>query len=140
MNEVQLGLRGRGPLSWHLLIKDCLVLFATFGARTRGIIAAQLLISFIHLVEEGHDIIIGNSLISVGVVVEVFSCAELRINLLELLCDGLEQIREPVVFLKSLVSTPQLPPVCFFLDPREVDFIEIKCGSSVARVTGTLCA
>ena len=107
-------------------------------ACTSCFLAAQLLISFIHFVKEGQNIIIGSSFISRGIVVEVRCCAELRVNLLELLLNGFEKIREPVVFLEGLVSTSQFPPICFFLDPREVDFVEIKCGSFSARVTSAL--
>ena len=131
-------MRWCSPLTWHtkyLLIKDCLVLSAGI-TWTGSFLAAQLLISFIHFVKEGQYIIIGNSLIRGGVVVEVSGSSELRVDLLELLLDGFEQVREPVVFLEGLVSTSQFPPICFFLDPRKVNLIEIKCGSFGTRVAG----
>ena len=137
--EVQLGLGGLGSPPRHFLIKDRLVLLANIGSLAGGaFVTAQLLISFIHLVEEGQDVVIRKSLISRRVVVEVVGGSELRVYLLELLRDGLEQIREPVVFLESLVGTPQLPPVRLFFDPREVNFKEIERGFPVARVTTRL--
>lgn len=114
--------------SIFLLLEDCLRRLNAF------IITSDLLVCLVHLCEEGIHVFVGVDFILHRVLIEVLWQRELGVDYSQSFLDCSKQVGVALVFDKSIVCALKLFLVLLFLDPLEVDLVEVEEWFAVARI------